>query len=66
MEEITGMIFYMVGSKELTNYWKEGRRGTQHPQLPHSLTQYLPSGVVREKSDRTVKNVSNQQHTLLQ
>lgn len=49
-----------------TSSWKEGRRGTQHPQLPHSLTHCLPNGVVRGKVIKVSKNDSNQQHTFLQ
>lgn len=56
---ITGIKFYFAGSKGPTHHWTEGRRGTQHPQLPYSPTQCPPGGVVGGRSDRAVKNVSN-------
>lgn len=62
---MTGIIFCIVDSKGPAHYYREGRRGPQHPQCSHSPTQITPAKWKdREKSDRTVKNISNQQHNI--
>lgn len=62
---MTGIIFCIVDSKGPAHDYREGRRGPQHPQRSHSPTQITPSKWKdREKSDGTVKNISNQQRDI--